>query len=280
MTRFIYIADTHLGANAPGYQQQQSYPERIADILAALQEVISERNIDFVLHGGDLVDTPRESEILSAVRHFDLPVPTYLCLGNHDLAWPDSLERWMRCAPDLFPGGGPEFTITTDDCLIHVVPNQWDTTPYHSVHLEGQWFTENQMTFLSDGLRLRPDLPHILSTHCSIFGVPAEQTGFPDSYGTSQQEFIDYLTGLAARHKHLRCVLGAHVHMNSRVPHAGVEYVTVSAVTETPFEFKLFEVSSGTISMTTVALSDALSFDAVYDADHRYVQGRPIDRAF
>lgn len=36
VTRFIYIADTHLGANPAGYQQQKAYPEKLPDILSAL----------------------------------------------------------------------------------------------------------------------------------------------------------------------------------------------------------------------------------------------------
>jgi|TARA_B100000809_G_scaffold209781_1_gene212857 DNA repair exonuclease SbcCD nuclease subunit len=280
MTRFIYIADTHLGASGPGFQQQQRYPERVAEILPALRAVICEGEIDFVLHGGDMVDGPAESVVRAAAGHFDLPVPTYLCLGNHDLSWPDSLERWMRCAPDFFPDGRPEFSITTDDCIIHVVPNQWGSTPYHWVHLDREWFTDEQMSFLSNGLEIRPDLPHILSTHSPVFGVPVEQTGLPKPFHPPKDAFRDCVTGLATQHKHLRCVLGAHVHMNSRVSHAGVEYVHVSPVTETPFEYKIFEIESGTISMQTLTLADALPFKGDYDDSRTYVQGRPIDRAF
>jgi len=75
-------------------------------------------------------------------------------------------------------------------------------------------------------------------------------------------------------------VLGAHSHVNMSVETDGVQYVTASSLVESPFEFKLFEVGEGGLAMTTVSLFGRMGFDAVYDFDRTFVQGRERDRAF
>jgi hypothetical protein len=92
------------------------------------------------------------------------------------------------------------------------------------------------------------------------------------------RRITEQVTGLASVHRNLNCVPGAHSHMNMRVNHDGVDFITVSSLIETPFEAKLFEVTSERIGMTTISLGPALAFDAEYDVDKSFVQGRPVDR--
>jgi hypothetical protein len=68
--------------------------------------------------------------------------------------------------------------------------------------------------------------------------------------------------------------------MNIHVVHEGVHFVTSSALVEVPFEFKVIEVAPGAMAMSTVSLNDSLRFDAVYDVEKAYVQGRESDRSF
>jgi len=51
--------------------------------------------IDFILHGGDMIDSTTEDHIVAATNAFDLAVPVYLCLGNHDLTTPDAAEQYQ-----------------------------------------------------------------------------------------------------------------------------------------------------------------------------------------
>ena len=127
---------------------------------------------------------------------------------------------------------------------------------------------------------MKSDLPHILLTHSPVFGPPAQQTGFPDTYHSPDSSFTTEITSLADKHANIECVLGAHNHMNMHIVHNGVNYATVSSIVETPFEFKMFEVTPKGIAMTTVALNDSLDFCAEYDTTKSFVQGRPIDRSF
>jgi len=67
--------------------------------------------------------------------------------------------------------------------------------------------------------------------------------------------------------------------MNMCVHQDGVDFVTVSALVETPFEFKLFDVIPQRIEMSTIPLRQALAYDDEYDASRSFVQGRPQDRS-
>jgi len=281
MTRFIYIADTHLGADSMGYQQQKGYPEKLAEILAALQEYLdAKNNIDFGLHGGDMVDATTDNNIRAAVAAFDLPIPVHLCLGNHDLTVPDALDRWLTLAPGFFcKNASPEYSIATKDCIVHVVPNHWQDRPYYWEDVQNTHHSKEQIAYLAQALNAAPDLPHIILTHSPVYGLPVEQTGFSEPYHSPNGSFTASVTALVARHANVTCVLGAHNHMNMRIARKGVEFVTVSSLVETPFEFKLFEVTPRSITMATISLSDSLGYGE-YDDARAFVQGRAVDRSF
>jgi len=281
MTKFLYIADTHLAANPMGYQQQTGYPERLSDILSALREYLSaNHDIDFILHGGDMIDTTTEDNIIAAANAFHFEVPVYLCLGNHDLTTPDSVAQWSTLAPEFFANGTPDYTIISEDCVIHVVPNHWGDEPYYWKSAQKPHFSSAQMERLSHDLSMKANLPHILLTHSPVYGLPVTQTGFSEPYHYPGDSFATDVNALATAHDNMECVLGAHNHMNMHVSHDGVDFVTISALVETPFEFKLFEVGAQQIEMSTISLQPALAFDAEYDTTRSYVQGRAIDRSF
>lgn len=281
MTRFVYIADTHWGADSMGYQQQQGYPDKLPDILSALSEWLSARgDIDFILHGGDMIDFTTDDTITAAANAFGLGIPVYLCLGNHDVTTPDAVERWLTLAPQLFPNGTPDYTIASDGCVLHVAPNQWCDDPYYWDSAQQPHLTPAQMTRLTRALNTRTDVPHLLLTHSPVYGLPVAQTGFSEPYHAPAAAFTAQIRGLAAHNGTLTSVLGAHNHMNMRIHQAGVDFVTVSALVETPFEFKLFEVTPRRMAMSTFSLSGALTFKGDYDAARSFVQGRDIDRSF
>lgn len=79
MAVFLHTADLHLAAD---------HPERW-DALEALAEAAAERGVDALLVAGDLLDEGEDHAALrSRVREVldDLPCPTVLLPGNHDLA--------------------------------------------------------------------------------------------------------------------------------------------------------------------------------------------------
>jgi len=280
MTKFIYIADTHMGANPMGYQQQKGYPEKLPEIISALSGLIAaDPEISFVLHGGDMLDSTSDEGILQAAKAFSMPVPVYLCLGNHDLTEPDAIDSWLTLAPQFFAKGLPNYTIRTDDLCIHVVPNQWGPIPYYWKDSQDVRFSDEQLTRLSAELDECDDQTNLLVTHSPVYGLPPEQTGFDRPFHSPGRDFPEQISGILASRASVRCVLGAHNHMNMRINVDGTEYITASSLVETPFEFKLFEVQDGQVRMSTLNLEKHLGFSADYDPNRSYVQGRPIDRS-
>ncbi len=85
--RLVYLSDTHIRGSRPEYRQD--------DFLGAIHTKLSEvvklcrrLNVDFVIHGGDIFDTPRpDQSSFDLFRWFlkELGVPVYCIAGNHDL---------------------------------------------------------------------------------------------------------------------------------------------------------------------------------------------------
>jgi 3',5'-cyclic AMP phosphodiesterase CpdA len=281
MTKFIYVADSHCGANPQQYKQQRPYTEKLPEIISALKKFIAEeKDISFLLHGGDLVDVTSENNIRAAAELFDLEIPVHLCLGNHDLTTPDALQQWLQFAPQFFPNTQPDFSLLTDDCIIHIAPNQWGSAPYYWEEEQRPHFLPQQKTFLENALSAAANRPHLLLTHAPVFDLPPEQTGLNQSLHAPNAEFNETICELAARHPHLLCVLGAHSHLNMCVQRGGTHFVTASALVETPFECKVFEVTRECMAMRTITLGNRMNELGEYDFSKTFVQGRAVDRAF
>ena len=281
MTRFIYLADTHLGASPLGYYQQTPYPEKFEDILATLDTWIQQTgDIDFVIHGGDMVDFMSEDQVRLAADLFQLSIPVYLCLGNHDLTAEDSLSQWLTVAPEFFPSGRPEYLIETPDGAIYVLPNHWCETPYYWGNVQDPQFSHDQQTGFEENMSVSSRNLRVFVTHSPVFGLPPGQTTLPEPLHEPDVSFSCAVRSVIAPYSGVRCVLGAHNHMNMHIEKTGIHYVTVSALVESPFEFKLFEMQPDQLSMTTISLREHIPFIAGYDREKMFVQGRTADRSF
>ena len=280
MAKFIYIADTHYAAEPMGYFQQPAYPERLPALAGLLDEWIRRAgDIDFVIHGGDLTDRGTRENIRRASDIMCLSVPTYICLGNHDMTEPHAPETWLAAAPQFFPGGDVNFTIGDDGWAIHVMPNHWCETPYCWQEKQDAYFLPEQLLHVESAMAGAPEAMHVLVTHSPVLPVPPEQTGLDRGYHGPGEPFTQEVL-VADRPPGLRCIFSAHTHINMHVPRGGTHFVTVSSFIETPFEFKVVEIDPGRVAMRTVSLAERVDFGADYDDQRAFVQGRQEDRAF
>ncbi|MCK5843804.1 MAG: metallophosphoesterase [Victivallales bacterium] len=281
MSSFIYIADTHIGAGAAGYKQQPAFRSRMPEIIDALSDWMRKNGpVDFVLHGGDIIDETSEESIISAVELFGrLPAPTRLCLGNHDLTSLNASEEWLRLGANFFNDGSPVFTISQDDLAVHIVPTHWCEIPYHwNIAVQDARFSEDQLEKLETELSRNSEKIQVLATHNPVFGLPVEQTGFDKPHHAPNEAFTNTVLSILERHQTIKLVLGAHNHMNMRVERGGANFATASSLTETPFEFKHILAADGKLEMRTISLAEKLGFKAEYNFDKTFVQGRSIDR--
>ncbi len=282
MTKFIFISDTHIGgAGHMAYTQQKSYVDRIKTILLCLDNWIKkEGDVDFILHGGDMINDTA-TDINFARKLFDLSVPVYLCLGNHDLTVENGFELWLKKAPEFFLDKSPNFTIHSDNTLIHVIPNQWEIDkPYFWERSLNPFYLPNQFDTMHQKLIEYPDSIHFLSTHTSIVGIPSSQTGLHFPFFESGQLLTNQFMELLGKSPQIRGIFHGHTHINAHIEKNNVHFISVSAFPESPFEFKVIEVTSSFISMKTYNLIDKVDFKAVYNFNKTFVQGRSIDRGF
>ncbi len=278
--KFIYLADTHIGGrDDEGYRKQPRYLGRFQEILDCLKRFIAESgDIDFVLHGGDMVEETTEKNILAAVEYFNgLPCPTYLTPGNHDLTRHDSIELWLKKAPEFFPGKNVDFRLSQDGVQIDAVMSNWGDVPAYWNPEEPQipWLSNEcieQVSQISETC-----LARIIVTHAPVYGLPPEQHGGEGQLHPPLGDFTEKI-GKAAKQAPL--ILGAHNHMNMAFKIHNRYYVTTAALSEMPFEFKVIEANSRSLSMQTVSLNSMVSFRGEYDFNSTCVQGRKCDRQF
>jgi len=166
------------------------------------------------------------------------------------------------------------------DCVIHVVPTQWCATPFFWEEEQTPHFLEEQRAYLTMALEYHPDQRHLLCTHSEVLGVPPEQTGLTEPIHAPFPAFMQMILELTPMYPQLGGVLSAHTHINTHSVQGNAHLITVSALTETPFEFKVFTVTTTQFTMETVNLLPAVEFKAAYNFDKTYVQGRRRDRVF
>lgn len=281
-TRFVYITDTHLGARPDtGYVQQPRYADRLDELLGLLDSWIErqDREIAFVLHGGDMVDQASRALVCAARETFSLQVPVYLSLGNHDLTAPDALSLWTTHAPSFFLEDGPAFRLRGNGWMLHTLPTQWCATPYYWHDEQLPHLLPEHLADLEARLVRHSDLVHVLCTHGEVLAVPAEQVGRAEPYHPPLAAFSETVRDLSLRYPQLRTILSGHNHINTCGPIGCAYAITGSAFTETPFEFKVIEIDRGGLTIETVPLVSSVSFRALYDWDRTFVQGRRCDRA-
>jgi len=282
MTKFIFISDTHVGgAGHMSYTQQKSYVDKIETILRCLDNWIKEEgDIDFILHGGDMINDTA-TDINLAHDLFNLSVPVYLCLGNHDLTVENGFELWLKNAPEFFLNKSPNFTIHSDNTLIHVIPNQWEVDkPYFWKRSLIPYYLPNQFETMHQKLREYPECIHFISTHTSILGIPSSQTGLHFPYFESGQLFTQQIMEILEKSPQIRGVFHGHTHLNAHINKNNVHFISASAFPESPFEYKVIEVTSSFLSMKTYNLIDKVDFKVEYNFNKTFVQGRSIDRGF
>lgn len=85
MLKFLYISDTHIMGITPE-SRKDNIKETIKNKLRQIGKIADDNNVDFIIHGGDMFDTPDVSnklcnEVSEIIRNWK---PTYVVPGNHD----------------------------------------------------------------------------------------------------------------------------------------------------------------------------------------------------
>jgi len=109
--KFAQISDAHYST----FEQDTSYKllSKSANLLDdAIAQVNCTLNVDFVMFTGDMINKPKETELLSFIVHANLlDRPWYVVFGNHDTAFGVTLTKALYF--DILNGHNPNFCYKT-----------------------------------------------------------------------------------------------------------------------------------------------------------------------
>lgn len=274
--KFLYITDTHIGCSHDGYHLQPRYVGCEEQLFAGLARWVAEHDIRFVVHGGDLTDHGTPEEIDRAVALCGgLGVPVYLCLGNHDLARADSIERWRSDAKTLLPEGETSFIVDAGPVALHVIAHHWHPD------IGYRWQADRPQEPRLDGNRVdaleaslkRTNRPAIAVTHAPINAVPRRQCGRDEAFHPPYRPYAETWRRIIRANRNLRLVLTGHNHAFSE---SGDTFsCTTPAFNEIPAQARVVTVRERTIEIETVSLAADLALPATPDPETAWCIGPP-----
>lgn len=280
--RFIYLTDTHLGCDETGYLVQPRYLGHERVMFGGLAQWIKQNDVAFVVHGGDLTDHGSAPEIEQSTSLCELlGVPVYLCLGNHDLAQPESMRLWRDSA--LWRGGDTDgYSIEAGGVTLVVTNHHWHT------HVDHRWMSDvPQSPRLDDRQEhtLRMHLrqakgPVIAVTHAPLNPVPIPRPGGDQSFHPPHGPYLSTWQRIAADHPNLRLIMCGHNHANSQQDHGSFISCTTASFAEVPAQLRLVEVNDSQIDVRTVALAEALCLSTTVHLENAWCAGVPESQVF
>lgn len=278
--KFIIVADIHFGSpNNSGFSMQNKYTEQAPEILRALSRAAVEQGAEFIIHAGDMITEGTADEIRRAAALCgSLDVPFYHVLGNHDCIPEDFEALWLKLGACFFPEGTLETTLIRDGLRIDLLNNRWggDSGRY----TVGGPFCSRLEQKQFDRLRAGDQtLPRVIVFHSQIRPAYPRQTGLAGNIHAPTDGFDEVGTRIIAEFRPL-LIAGGHNHLNVLEKIGPTYAMTVSSLTEAPFEYKLLEFKDGHLSMRTCSLRDRVPFPFRYDPARKFVQGEECDRAF
>lgn len=237
--QFIHTADTHLGLNWPPIGRRDRIQISVyGRAFASVVDAALEQKVDFVLHGGDLVDRPRPAtaawnrllEQLPRLR--DAGIPFIVTPGSHDR--PESyfdkaggdvleiLDKRAALVKRIDADRDPSYGFTTKSGKTVTVYGIGDHGPEQKQLLQS---LKTKMTAQSDF--------RILLMHGSVSDMPnlAGPTIMEDTVSDLlSQGFVDYV---ALGHSHKRW---EHKHLHICNP-GSPEYTTFADAPTISYEF-------------------------------------------
>lgn len=278
--RFIIIADIHFGSpNDQGFFMQRKYTEKAGEILNALGQAAQDQKAEFIIHAGDLTFFGTAKEIREAAECCrSLPLPFYTVLGNHDCISEDFEELWLDHGAGLFPEKTLETTFIRGGLRFDLLTNSWgkDSPHYKTDERAFTRLESRQFERLRSGDQ---NIPRIVVFHSQIRPAYPRQTGQPENIHSPANGF-EKTGDRIIREFHPLLIAGGHNHLNVLEKIDSTYAVTVSSLTEAPFEYKLLDYEDGRLSMKTCSLGDRVNFPFTCDPDRKFVQGEECDRAF
>lgn len=286
--KIVFATDLHLGAAEGDFHQQAYWAEGLPHLVECLVDRLQRWKADMLLLGGDLVGDVSPQRILQCVdllRRIELP--TFVCLGNHDLSCADAISLW-RDALARWPSARlADAAVSFPACDLILLNNHWIDDLAGQRRPELRWrrgspnhpcLTAGQIQWLDQALVSGPaKRPAIVAVHADLDALPPELTGLPQPIHVPPADYADAFNAVADRHPRLRLVLNGHNHATHALRQGRRAHMTCGSMSEFPFYVRLVEVTADAIDVTTRSLCDPPA-DLRIDPGAAWVLAREQDR--
>lgn len=263
--RFLFISDSHEG----GYPQNAClHPRYTGDeydqLWQRLGQWIADQQLDFVIHGGDIIDSGQKKEVIKAASRIkqNIPVPTYLCLGNHDLARHESIAYWKDHHQGLLPDSQTDYHWSHPQAAFYVMCAHWH--PSHDFYWEQgvggspiPRLTPGQLEKLETFLQATHK-PVVLTVHAPVEAVQPAQTGKDAPWHPPHEPYRNAIYRLSKKYANLRLILSGHTHATNQAVYDGWAACNNAALNEAPAQARRITIDHQHITVETLAMADEL----------------------
>lgn len=284
--RFLFISDSHEGGHAQHACLHPRYVSSEYDLLLErLGQWVARQPLDFVIHGGDIIDAGYKKQVMAAADRFKqmIPVPTYLCLGNHDLARQESIDYWREHHQGLLPDGQTDYHWSHPQAAFYVMCAHWH--PSHDFYWEQGTgdrptprLTPSQLEAFERFLQ-STDKPVVLTVHAPVEAVQPAQSGKDAPWHPPHEPYRNAIYQLAHQYANLRLILTGHTHATNQAIYDGWAACNNAAFNEAPAQARLITIDQENITVDTLAMATELDLPTPLDGRNLWgIQTGPTHR--
>lgn len=252
---FAFVPDVHLATGLPDslrlLQESQLF-------LQDAVKSINEEGVDFVIFGGDQVESPGKDDsywqlFIDVVAN--LQAPWYFILGESDVSGTAVVDKMRTFGPDLKGrGAGAGKTY-------------WSLDPVQGVHLIGLdtanansetgRLSRDQLNWLKQDLQSNRGKFTVVASHHPLLAPAPYDSGPPwDEFIVEQGAEAREILGAS---RDVRLCLSGHIPVNKIQKERDIWYASCPSLAVYPCQFKIFRVSPRGIAMETLPIRyDAL----------------------
>lgn len=235
--RFIQLSDVHFLENGSNttFKMIGESPRLLDD---AIDQINEQKDIDFVMITGDLIDKPFEKELKAALTHVQkLNSPWYFTFGNHDRCVGGYLNtklyiKMLQEANENFRFDNPYYSFVPKKGYRVIVLDDIITTEITS---QG-YIDEKQLKWLKKELDKSQKDTVLLFMHVPLI----EPFASPNHRLKNSSRVIN----LIESYKNPIGVFQGHYHATRVVQHDNVLYVNTPALVSYPDAFRLITVQN------------------------------------
>lgn len=234
--RFAQISDVHLSTfeKDTTFKLLGSSCELFDD---AIIQTNNTPNLDFVMFTGDMINQPKENELLCFIKHANLiNYPWYVVFGNHDVGYGSTLTKKFYF--EILNGHSNNFCFKTP--YYSFVPKKGykvialDTIIDYKKTSQGE-VSEEELSWLKDELDNSKGDVVIIFTHTPIIEpYPSEKHRLINSYEVKL---------LLKKYDNPIIVCSGHYHTTKVIQESNVLYINTPSLVSYPNAFRIINIS-------------------------------------